>query len=313
MKKPKIMTMGEILVEIMTTQIDQSFRRPGNLVGPYPSGAPAIFIDQVATLGIACGIIGCVGDDDFGRNNIERLAQDGVDISSIYKLNEHVTGSAFVTYLKDGTRDFIFNITNSASGQLSMEHVQEAYFKDCTHFHVMGSSLFSFHIVDAMTKAIEIVKAQGGVISFDPNIRKEMLNIPEMREALVLILEYTDIFMPSDHEIALLTNTNNEADAIKEILEMGVREIIIKRGKEGCCYYSEKEKIKIPAFKINELDPTGAGDCFGATFIACRAKGMDARQALIYANASGALAVSKKGPMEGVSSFAELDEFILKN
>lgn len=61
----KIMTMGEILVEIMATQIGQSFRQAGTLVGPYPSGAPAIFLDQVAKLGFACGIIGCVGADDF--------------------------------------------------------------------------------------------------------------------------------------------------------------------------------------------------------------------------------------------------------
>ena len=62
----KIMTMGEILVEIMATKAGQSFRKPGQLTGPYPSGAPAIFIDQVAKLGHACALIGCVGDDDFG-------------------------------------------------------------------------------------------------------------------------------------------------------------------------------------------------------------------------------------------------------
>ena len=55
----KIMTMGEILVEIMATQIGQSFRQAGTLVGPYPSGAPAIYLDQVAKLGFPCGIIGC--------------------------------------------------------------------------------------------------------------------------------------------------------------------------------------------------------------------------------------------------------------
>src|SRR2546427_11947197 len=66
-----IMTMGEILVEIMAEQKGQSFRAPGPLTGPYASGAPAIFIDQVARLGHPAAIIGCVGDDDFGWLNIE--------------------------------------------------------------------------------------------------------------------------------------------------------------------------------------------------------------------------------------------------
>ncbi len=306
----KIMTMGEILVEIMATEINQSFRVPGQLVGPYPSGAPAIFIDQVAKLGLPCGIISCVGDDDFGRNNIDRLKKDGVDISAIRQLKDHVTGSAFVTYLNNGARDFIFNITNSACGQLSMAHVDEAALKNCSHFHIMGSSLFSFHIVDAIKKAIEIVKGHGGRISFDPNIRKEMLRIPEMREALLFILEYADIFMPSDNEIAALTKTNDEQEAIAEILNMGVQEIVIKRGQAGSSYYSAEQHIQWPAFVVDEIDPTGAGDCFGATFVACRAQGMPVTDALRYANASGALAVTRKGPMEGCCCFAELDTFI---
>ena len=74
----RIMTIGEILVEIMATERGQSFRAPGALVGPFPSGAPAIFIDQVARLGRSAGIIGCVGDDDFGWLNIDRLRRDGV-------------------------------------------------------------------------------------------------------------------------------------------------------------------------------------------------------------------------------------------
>ena len=56
---------------------------PIPLVGPFPSGAPAIFIDQVAKLGQPCGMIACVGADDFGRVNLDRLARDGVDTSAI--------------------------------------------------------------------------------------------------------------------------------------------------------------------------------------------------------------------------------------
>jgi sugar/nucleoside kinase (ribokinase family) len=66
------------------------------LVGPFPSGAPAIFIDQVGRLGRPGGIIGCVGDDDFGWLNIDRLRRDGVDTSAIALLADAVTGSASI-------------------------------------------------------------------------------------------------------------------------------------------------------------------------------------------------------------------------
>src|SRR6516225_7882685 len=145
----KIMTLGEILVEIMATQRGQSLREPGALTGPYASGAPAIFIDQVAKLGVAAGIIGCVGDDAFGALNIDRLKNDGVDVSTIHVIKQATTGSAFVTYRKDGERDFVFNISNSASAQISPAHVDAKVLKDCSHFHVVGSSLFSFRIIDA--------------------------------------------------------------------------------------------------------------------------------------------------------------------
>ena len=67
---PQLMTVGEILVEMMADQVGQTFLSPGCIHGPYPSGAPAIMIDQAARMGADCGIVACVGADDFGRMNI---------------------------------------------------------------------------------------------------------------------------------------------------------------------------------------------------------------------------------------------------
>lgn len=306
----KIMTLGEILVEIMATRVGQSFRQPGTLVGPYPSGAPAIFIDQVAKLGHPCAIIGCVGDDDFGRLNTDRLRADGADVSTIQVLPSAVTGSAFVTYKEDGGRDFIFNISNSASAHLHPDLVTEAVLKDCSHFHVMGSSLFSADIVAAAKKAVRLVKAQGGTISFDPNIRKEILKSDAMREALSELLGEADIFLPSDNELTLLVDASSDERAVTRILDMGVSEIVIKQGAKGCRYFDAQGSLHVPALPVEEVDPTGAGDCFGATYITCRKLGKAPDAALRYAVASGALAVTRKGPMEGTSCFAELDALL---
>ncbi|CRG50249.1 tagatose kinase [Yersinia wautersii] len=306
----KIYTIGEILVEMMADNIGQTFTQPGIWNGPFPSGAPAIFIDQVTKLGGQCGIISCVGNDGFGQLNIERLKADGVDTRGIQILPHETTGSAFVTYHANGERDFIFNIKNSACGKLSAKHVDTELLQDCQHFHVMGSSLFSFHMVDAVKKAAGIVKNNGGTLSFDPNIRKEMLDIPEMRDALHYVLELTDIFMPSESEVMLLSSQTTLEGAISRYLHNGVKEVVIKRGSKGASYYSATETFHVDSYNVIEVDPTGAGDCFGGAYIACRSQGESVQQALRYANACGALAVTRRGPMEGSSTHDEIKTFL---
>ncbi|CAB1074936.1 sugar kinase [Alkalispirochaeta odontotermitis] len=309
----KIVALGEVLVEIMATESGQSFRTPGYFIGPYPSGAPAIFIDQVARLNYPCGIISCVGNDDFGHLNIDRLKKDGVDVSAINIISDSTTGSAFVTYKVNGERDFIFNITNSACAHISLTAAGAKLLQESSHFHIMGSSLFSSSMVESVKMAVDTIKNRGGTVSFDPNIRKEILSLAGMRETLDDILRQTDIFLPSGQEIAHLTDAANEDDAIEEILGIGVREIVIKRGNEGCSYFDRTQRLSMPAYVAEEVDPTGAGDCFGGTFVTCRLMDMPVGDALRYANASGAIAVSRKGPMEGTSTFDELDEFLSRN
>lgn len=302
----KIMTLGEIVVEIMARDEGQPLRQPGVLLGPYASGAPAIFIDQVAKLGAAAGLIGCVGDDAFGDLNCDRLATDGVDVSAIARLPDETTGSAFVTYRGDGQRDFVFNIRNSASARLSEAQVTPQVLAGCTHFHVMGSSLFADGIVAAMKKAVDIVKRQGGSISFDPNVRKEMLNAGPMREALGHFLRQTDVFLPSGPELTLLVDAHDEDEAIDKLLALGVQQIVIKRGAQGATCVDRQGRLHAAPLTVTEVDPTGAGDCFGGAYVACRSLGLPADEALALANAAGALAVTRQGPMEGASTLAQL-------
>ncbi|MDQ0326530.1 sugar/nucleoside kinase (ribokinase family) [Rhodopseudomonas julia] len=309
----KIVTIGEVLVEIMAEERGNGFLEPITLVGPFPSGAPAIFIDQVAKLGQPCGIISAVGPDDFGAVNLERLKADGVDVSAIAVIPDAVTGSAFVRYREDGNRNFIFNIRQSACGQVSLDQGVEKMLGEADHLHVMGSSLFSDKIISLIRTAVERVKAKGGSVSFDPNIRKEMLDFPGMREALVHIFENADIFLPSGDELFLFTEAKEEEAAIAEILTRGTKAVVIKRGAEGASYFDASGETRVPAFSVEEIDPTGAGDSFGATFVTFWLRGVSSGDALLMANASGARAVGVKGPMSGTSTGAELEDFIARH
>jgi D-tagatose-1,6-bisphosphate aldolase subunit GatZ/KbaZ len=304
----KVVTLGEVLVEVMAQDAGRGFLRPLRLLGPFPSGAPAIFIDQVAKLGQPCGIVSRVGDDDFGRLNVERLAQDGVDTKSIEISPEFVTGSAFVRYRLDGGRDFLFNINNAASGHVRLTGAALELLGGCGHLHVSGSTFFSSPAIEMARTAVGVVKGNGGSISFDPNIRNEAASDPELREALVWMLRNCDTFLPSGEELTMLTAATEPRAAVSEVLALGVTCIVVKQGAAGATYHDRDGSLSAQGYQVDELDPTGAGDCFDATFVTCRLQGRTVAESLDYANASGARAVCVRGPMEGTSTFAQLAE-----
>jgi tagatose kinase len=308
-----ILTIGEILAEIMATENGDGFLEPINLVGPFPSGAPAIFIDQAAKLGQPAAIIGCVGNDDFGRVNLDRLRRDGVDVEGVRIDPEMATGSAFVRYRPDGSRAFVYNIKHSASGAISLDAAAKAVVNRSDHLHVMGTALSSPNIAEVVFAAAEAIKARGGTISFDPNLRPEILNLPGLREACETLFRRCDLFLPSGVELYLFTKAKEEKAAVAEILGGGVRAIVHKRGADGASYFNSARQLTQAGFRVEEVDPTGAGDCFGATFVSCWLRDMPPAQCLAYAAASGALAVTRRGPMEGAANPAELDAFLARH
>lgn len=313
MPENKIVTIGEILVEIMATEPGEGFRAPLPLIGPYPSGAPAIFIDQCARLGQPCGIVAAVGDDDFGRLNVARLGADGVDTSAIAVDPHRPTGSAFVRYRPDGGRDFVFNIRHSACAAVALTATAKAMIAGAGHLHVMGSSLFSERLVSLTTYAMDEMRDRGGTVSFDPNVRPELMAAPGMRAALEGVLARTDLFLPGGDELALFAGDADEPAAIRDLLARGVRAVVVKRGAAGAGYFDPDTAIDLPAFAVEEVDPTGAGDCFGATFVTWWLRGSPPAEALRAATAAGALAVGARGPMEGVSGMAEIDAFLARH
>ena len=310
MKPGAIVAIGEILVEIMATEKGTGFLEPQPLVGPFPSGAPAIFVDQVGRLGHPAAIVSAVGDDDFGRLNLDRLRRDGVDVSAVAVLPGASTGSAFVRYRPDGARDFVFNIRDSASGRIAMSCDAMRVLEAAGHLHFTGSSLGVPAILDIAEPAIATVKGSGGTVSFDPNIRKELLGDPGFRRAVAAIMAGTDILLPSGDELLLMAERDDAAQAISKLLDGGIAEIVLKRGAGGASHFDRNGATHVPGFLVEEIDPTGAGDCFGATYLVCRRNGLAVPDSLRYANAAGARTVTVKGPMEGTSSFAVLDDLI---
>ena len=119
------------------------------------------------------------------------------------------------------------------------------------------------------------------------------------------------MFLPSSVELYLFTNAKEEKAAVEEILAHGIKAIVHKRGAEGASYFDSATRLTQPGFEVEELDPTGAGDCFGAAFVSCWLRNLPPARCLAYAAASGALAVTRQGPMEGAASQVDVDAFLL--
>ncbi|MBX3084129.1 MAG: sugar kinase [Anaerolineae bacterium] len=300
-----ILTFGEALVEVMRTEVGQALDRPALFTGPYPSGAPFIFAVQAARLGAKVGAIGAVGDDAFGKCLLDQLHVDGVDTRGVTTLKTHTTGVAFVAYNPDGSRDFVFHARHAAAGQLSVSMLKPDLFDGLKCLHLMGSTL-SIH-AEALAmgwRAVELAREAGAKISFDPNLRPQLSPVERARVAFKPIIDAADVLMPTAEEAQLLTGKTSTEEAIQSLLDdYAERIIILTQGKAGCTVYRMGvAPTHVPSFSVNEVDPTGAGDCFDAGFLTRWLAGDPPETAARFANACGALAVTAQGPMAGAQT-----------
>jgi sugar/nucleoside kinase (ribokinase family) len=310
---PGIWTMGEILVEIMRPRAGMPLDQAGEFLGPYPSGAPAIFIDTVARLGHPAGIIGGVGEDDFGQCVLGRLKQDGVDCRFVQRYAGCATAVAFVTYFADGSRKFLYHINRTPAVMTGFRGNEDI--PDVDFFHVMGCSLMANDDFRAQIfRAMAALCAHGARVSFDPNIRPELLRGRPLEEVVGPVMERCAVLLPGAAELAMLSGVTDPAQGVERMFSRYPLEIIVlKRGKQGCTVFPRgAPSLDVPAFPVVEVDPTGAGDCFDAGFLCGLLENRSLINCARIAAAAGALDAAAFGPMEGDISREQVER-ILKN
>lgn len=303
-----IVSIGELLVEFVSHRKDCGLRLPAEYSGPYPSGAPAIFASQAALCGARCMLFGSVGKDGFGEVLQQRLLRDGVGVGAILQADELTTGVAFVSYNSDGSRHFIFHIENTAADQVWFD--ESALPDGDLILHVSGSSLGNHKLRKEINSAVKSVIARGGKISCDPNVRPELMQNAEAVESLRHIISISSILLPSTADIEFLYPSLTESEGLAELKRSGPDIIALKRGKKGASAWTKQGTAEVTAFTVDEVDPTGAGDCFCGTFLACLAGGESVETALQLANAAGALSVTQRGPMEGNRNLSAIKAFL---
>lgn len=307
-------SIGELLVEFVCAERDSHNRRPASYSGPFPSGAPGIFIDQAAQTGARTIFVGAVGTDAFGDVLLDRLKASGVALDLVRRVADRPTGTAMVAYNGDGSRDFVFNIAQSAAplfGDVTAILARLRDFK-LDVFHISGSSLADPWMAQAILMVAETLQGDGVKISFDPNVRKELAEDAATLAAVRRLAAISTYFLPSEEDLAVLF-PGRGLEAVAESLFREAAEIaVLKRGGGGCLAIArDGETAELAGHKVRVVDPTGAGDCFCATFVSLIASGQHGlHAALARANAAGALAVMQLGPMEGNASLEAVERFL---
>ena len=242
-------------------------------------------------------------------------------------LPDYTTGVAFVSYNTDGSRDFVFHARHAAAGQLSPQMLDKELFRGLKCLHIMGSTL-SMHqeALQLGLMALEMAQEAGAKISFDPNIRPQLMSADRARYAFAPFIEAADVLIPSEEELLLLSDAYNVDAVVQDLLEDKPElVVVITKGAEGCMVMTTSDLDEIPGigpmvavdpiggYMVEEVDPTGAGDCFDAGFLARWLAGDSPSKAAEFANACGALAVTVKGPMAGARKLAEVQTFMREN
>jgi sugar/nucleoside kinase (ribokinase family) len=304
-----VITIGEILVEIMRPVAGISLDQLGEFQGPYPSGAPAIFAVAAARLGLSSAIIGAVGRDAFGRVTLKRFVEEGVDTAGMQFPPGFATGCAFVSYDADGGREFVFHLRHAAAGQLDPAAIPVELFEAVRWLHLSGSTLaLNQNSREACQRALVLAQEHGAKISLDPNLRLELMPLETWRDVLTPYLKITDLLLPTASEARSITGELHDDQAAWALMGKPGSIVVLKRGPEGCSIYQGEKRLDLPGFAVeDEVDPTGAGDCFSAAFIAGLEMGWSLEKVGRFANTAGALAVTRMGPMEGAPTWEQVE------
>ncbi len=310
MRGPVIGSLGELLVEFVCADKDGRHLRPGSYRGPFPSGAPGIFIDQAARTGARAIFAGAVGDDAFGTVILDRLSGAGVSDRLLRRIPGVPTGTAHVSYNSDGSRDFVFNMAHSAAARFPRGEEAVRGFLDagCAVLHVSGSALGDPAMRAAVFEICSALHAAGVAVSVDPNIRVELMADAGYLATVRALIAMAAFVMPSDADAELLWPGRSFMEWAQPLT--GARLVALKRGDKGAVALSGGIVTEMPGHRVAVVDPTGAGDCFCATVVTLLADGMAAPEALARGVAAGALAVTALGPMEGNAALARVEAFM---
>jgi fructokinase len=320
---PRVLCLGEVLVDQIATETGASYDEVKSW-NVYPGGAPANVACGLAKLGTSSGFIGCVGQDVVGTNLLYLLKSSGVDTSGVQVHAVAPTRQVYVTRAANGERTFAkFSVAGGeeaafADKFLEADRLPESLFADAD-FLVLGTlCLADRKIAQAVQRALQLADKYYLRVVVDINWRPMFWQDPSLAPTQILsLLEHVDFLKVSAEEAEWLFHATNPAAIASEIDHL--EGVIVTNGEMGCEYYLGEHEGRHPAFQVQTVDTTGAGDSFLAGFIhqLCQYPLSQLNdpvvvdRAIAYASAVGAITTTGLGAIAPQPTDAEVKEFLL--
>jgi 2-dehydro-3-deoxygluconokinase len=300
MTSPAILCLGEALVEFNQT-------RPGapeylqGFGGDTSNAAIA-----AARQGVAVAYLSRVGRDEFGKLLLELWRRENVDASGVRVDENAPTGVYFVTHGEDGHR-FSYLRRGSAASGITPDELDRERLSSARFLHVSAiSQAISASACDTAFAAMEVVRAAGGEVSYDTNLRLQLWPLARARATIRASAALADVLLPSVDDARLFTGLE-EPDAIVDwCLDAGARMVVLKQGAAGVLLATGEARCAIAGYRVRHVDATGAGDCFAGCFLARLTAGDEPAQAARYANVAAALSTRGFGAVAPIPRPAEV-------
>ena len=317
-KKYDVIALGELLIDFtMNGQSEQG----NNMFEACPGGAPCNVLALLNKMGKKTAFIGKVGKDQFGALLRDTITEAGIDASNLM-VDENVnTTLAFVHTFPAGDREFSFYRNPGADMMLTADEVNPEVVKDTKVFHFGTLSMTHEGVREATKKAVETAKANGCLVSFDPNLRPPLWSSLDLaKEQMEYGFGKCDILKISDNEIQFVSGKEDYDEGIAYLQETyNIPLILLTMGKDGSRAYYKGMRVERPGFSVKAIETTGAGDTFCGSSLNYLVdhdfENLTEEQLgemLTFANAAAALVTTKKGAIKAMPVKEEVLELIQK-
>jgi sugar/nucleoside kinase (ribokinase family) len=256
----------------------------------------------LAVLGVPVRLYGTVGSDRQGEFILDFLSERGVDTSCIERSEKPTTCTVALVH-PSGDRLFLHRVGSSTD--VNGDAVRFDDGPEFSHFHL--ANLFALPVVrlqagDMLARA----KARGLSTSLDTGWDARGRWVEDVRPCL----PHTDLLFVNESEAKMLTGIDDPDAAVCRLRAGGATDVVVKLGERGCVVYQGDSREAFPAYDVQVIDTTGAGDCFAGGFLAALHRGLSYADAARLANAVGALSVERLGTVLGVRSWAETEQWM---
>jgi len=304
MKTGKLVVLGSINADHILNL--EQFPRPGEtLLG---TGYKVAFGGKGANQAVAAGrsgadiaFIACVGADDTGERVRKQLASDNIDTQAIEAITDNTTGVALI--FVNGEGENCIGINAGANAALTTEYL-ERYQQQIIDADALLMQLES--PIEAVTAAAKLAHQHQTQVILNPAPATDLSD-----ELLGLV----DIITPNETEAQRLTgiavgNDDDAARAAQVLHDKGIKTVLITLGSRGV-WLSEQGKGKVvPGFRVKAVDTIAAGDTFNGALVTALLEGKAMDDAVVFAHAAAAIAVTRHGAQPSVPWRKEIDAFL---